>query len=120
MLVLPFGINREGFALASQSRLLNQAYSPSAIEAIATHTSLQFVMELGFTYAILEGDSLTLMSSLQHKCGMLSSDGLLIGDVGRYCSSSFHQLHYSHTKRGGNKVVHCLVRYALSIYDFVV
>ena len=52
--------NREGFVLASQSWLLNQAYSPSAIEAIATHTSLQFGMELGFTHAILEGDSLTL------------------------------------------------------------
>lgn len=32
--------NREGFMLASQSRQFNQAYSPSAIEAVAAHTDL--------------------------------------------------------------------------------
>ncbi|XP_075663672.1 uncharacterized protein LOC142633331 [Castanea sativa] len=58
--------NREGFVLSSQSQQLNQAYSPSAIEAIATHTGLQLATKLGFTQAVLEGDSLTLMSSQQH------------------------------------------------------
>ncbi|XP_075659199.1 uncharacterized protein LOC142629096 [Castanea sativa] len=111
--------NREGFLLASQSRQLNQAYRPSAIKAIVALRSLQLAMKLGFAYAILERDSLTLMSSLQNESEIMSPDGQLIEDF-RRCSSSFHQLRYSHTKREGNKVVHCLARYALNISEFVV
>ena len=59
------------------------------------------------------------MSSLQHECEIMSPDGLLIEDF-RHCSSSFHQLHYSHTKRKGNKLVHCFARYALNISNFFV
>ena len=59
------------------------------------------------------------MSALQNDSDILSPDGRLIDDV-LLCYSSFHKLHYSHTKREGNKVAHYIMRYALNISDFVV
>ena len=73
--------NSDGLVLASQSRPINQAYSPQAIKAIAALSGLQLAMELSFTHAVLEGDCLSLMSALQNDSDILCPDGLLIDDV---------------------------------------
>lgn len=65
---------------ASQSQLINQAYSPLAIEAITALYGLQLAMELSFTHAVLEADYLSLLSALQYDSDILSPDGLLIDD----------------------------------------
>ena len=46
-------------------------------------------------------------------------EGFLIEDI-RFSLRLFTKLHYSHTKREGNIVVHSLARYALHVFDVVV
>ena len=52
--------------LASQSRQLCHAYSPSVVEVLDALFALRLAKDLGFTNAMLEGGSLALMSLLQH------------------------------------------------------
>ena len=60
-----------------------------------------------------------LSNALKNNSHYLSSFGLLIEDI--ICNASlFNQLFYSHVKREGNKVVHNLARYSISIFDFSV
>ena len=59
------------------------------------------------------------MFDLQQGKAILTLDGLLMEDVCIYFRF-FNQLHYSHFKKEGNKVVHGLAWYALYILDFIV
>lgn len=45
-----------------------------------------------------------------------ASHGYLIEDV-KFNSIFFSQLHYSHVKRKGNKVIHCLARHVIIVSD---
>lgn len=49
--------DNQGLVLAFLSRHLSQVYSPLEIEAMAVSWAFQFVSDLGFTQAVLEGDS---------------------------------------------------------------
>ena len=49
----------------------------------------------------------------------MKPNGLLIEDI-HLSSTIFTQLHYSHTKREGDKVAYSLARYALHVFDVVV
>ena len=82
-------------------------------------TTLQFASDSGFTYAVLESDSQVLVNALCNDTIFLSSNGLLIEDI-RLNARFFNQLHYSHIKREGNKVVYNLAPHDLCISNFVV
>ena len=62
--------------------------------------------DFGFTNAVLEGDSLQIMSALQSGCEVLSHAGLLI-DEARHSSQFFQKLLYAHVRQEGNNVAHC-------------
>ena len=72
---------------------------------------------LGFSSAILEGDSLGLIQALKSEERSLSPMGLLIEDV-KVLANNFVRLLYSHVKRNDNRVAHSLDRNALCIPDF--
>ena len=65
---------------------------------MAASTALLFASQLGFHWAILESDSLTLATTLRNNCTFLSLDGLLMEDI-KFHASFFIQLLYSHVKR---------------------
>jgi len=110
----------QGSVLASLSWQVSQAYNLMEIEATAAATAaLQFASKLGFSQVVLEGDSQVLMETLINDNVFLSSDGLLIDHI-HLATRFFSQLHYSHVKREGNKVVHSLARHVLCISNFVV
>ena len=68
---------------------------------------------------MVEGDSSTVTKALSTKNPALASYGLLIEDA-RVLERNFTELSYSHTKREGNKVAHCLARLALNLSDATV
>ena len=68
---------------------------------------------------MLEGDSLDVIAGLREDRMVLVPYGLLLEDA-RFLSQQFDELRYSHTKREGNSLAHSLVRYAVSIPDFLV
>jgi len=59
------------------------------------------------------------MKALKGGDQFLSTVGLVM-DVICDDANLFYQLHYSHVRREGNKVVHSLARHALEITEFVV
>ena len=70
-------------------------------------------------WAVLEGDSLTVIKGLMEEERQLVPLGLLIEDA-KQLSQRFDKLLYSHTKRDCNTLAHSLARYAISIPDFLV
>ncbi|XP_075636673.1 uncharacterized protein LOC142608901 [Castanea sativa] len=111
--------DENGSVLASLAQQLPQLYTPLIIEAKAALRALQFAAELGFNQVILEGDCQVLIKALKEDSMFLCIDGLFIEDV-LLDAIFFNELHYSHVKRGDNKVAHSLARYALGVLNFVV
>ncbi|KAK9983964.1 hypothetical protein SO802_033489 [Lithocarpus litseifolius] len=108
-----------GLVIASCSKVVHQVLSVSDIEALAAAWALSFASDVGVRQAILEGDSLTVISDLREDGKVLAPYGLLLEDV-KVLSLHFEELRYSHTKREGNSLAHGLARYALSIPDLLV
>ena len=98
---------------------LHQAYSPGVTEATIVYSGIILASDIGFHKAVVEGDLKVVITVLQQGREILIPDGLLIEDI---CHSFmlFTQLHYSHTKREGNKVAYSLARYALYVSNTVV
>ena len=89
------------------------------MEAIVANRALEFVREIGINDAILEGDSSLIHLALIRGEQSLSPFGLLVEYI-KVPSASFRTLHYSHTKREGNKVTHGLARHTIHVLDYVV
>ena len=61
----------------------------------------------------------TVIKGLREDESLLVPYGLLLEDA-KILSRHFDELRYSHTKREGNNLAHSLVRYVVSIPDFLV
>ena len=81
--------------------------------------ALSFALDIGFSRAILEGDSWEVFKALTDEKPALTSYGLLVNDA-KVISRNFNQLLYSHIRREGNFVAHSLARYAVNIPDYLV
>ena len=68
----------QGLVLASLSQNIPLPHSVVNLEILATCRALEFSLELGFDKAILEGDSLIVMSALRDPSPSLASFGLLV------------------------------------------
>ena len=79
--------------------------------------TLIFAQEVGVSKAILEGDSAVFMKALTCDDVSLALHRSLIEDVKFNSRFFFSQLHYSHVKREGNKVAHCLTRHVITVLD---
>ena len=108
-----------GLVIASCSKVVHQALGVCEVEALAAAWALSFAFDVGVKRAMLEGDSMAVISGLRENGLVLVLYGLLLEDV-RILSQHFDELRYSHTKREGNCLVHSLARYAVDILDFLV
>ena len=63
---------------------------------------------------MLEGDSMLVVQSISADTISLSPLGSLIANAKSF-TSCFNELHYSHSKREGNKVVHGLAWHATPV-----
>lgn len=70
--------NCHGMVMASLSQNIPLPQAAVELEAIAARRALDFSLELGFTKAILEGESQTVMIALQDDSPSHASFGLLI------------------------------------------
>lgn len=70
--------NCHGMVMASLSQNIPLPQTAVELEAIAARRALDFSLELGFTKAILEGESQTVMIALQDDSPSHASFGLLI------------------------------------------
>ena len=86
---------------------------------MAATWALSFASDVGVKRAVLEGDSMTVISGLREDGMLLVPYGLLLEDV-RNLSQHFDELRYSHTKRESNCLAHSLARYAVGIPDFLI
>ena len=111
--------NQEGLVIASMSTRVPQQLQLIEIEALAASKALEFAREVGIYEAVLEGDSLLVMTALKTKNPGLAPFGLLIQDS-LTLSSGFSKLSYSHTKRDGNLVAHSLAQLAINIPNCVI
>lgn len=68
---------------------------------------------------MVEGGSIIVTKALKTKHPGLASYGLLIEDA-RVLERNFSKLSYSHIKREGNKVRHCLARIAANLPNTIV
>ena len=109
----------KGFVLASMAARIPQQLRPEEIEALAASKALEFARDLDVTDAVLEGDSLMVMSTLKLKNFGLAPFGLLLQDSVVF-SSGFTKLSYSHTKREGNTVAHNLAKLAFNCTSCVI
>ncbi|PRQ34202.1 putative ribonuclease H-like domain-containing protein [Rosa chinensis] len=88
--------------------------SPRSVEALALLHGLRFAAHVGFGRLEIEGDALSIITSLQVECDDLSLEGHLLEEVKRlvesfeFCSSHF-------VKREGNQVAHRLAKEALKV-----
>lgn len=111
--------DNRGSVLASCSKILPRAYCGEEIKALAGAFALSFALDIGFSRVVLEVDSCTVFIALKGDDFSLALFGLLIEDA-KFEAKKFEQLFDSHTNRDGNVITHSLIRYAISIPDFLV
>ena len=86
---------------------------------MVANKALEFAREMDIVDAVLEGDSLVVMTTLKSKNTGLASFGLLLQDS-LVLSSGFSKLSYFHTKREGNIVAHNLTQLAINSTNCVI
>ena len=86
---------------------------------MAAICALEFAAEIGLDRIVVEGDSKIVTQALKTKDTGQASYGLLIADVCVF-ERNFSELSYSHTKREGNQVAHCLAKLAANFTASVV
>ena len=96
-----------------------QQLQPVEIEALVANKALEFAREMDIADAVLEGDSLMVMTTLKSKNTGLAPFGLLLQDS-LALSSDFSKLSYFHTKRKGNIVAHNLAQLAINFTNYVI
>ena len=89
------------------------------IESMAATRAMEFGLEVGIDWAIVEGDSEIVVKALLKGDVDLTAYGLLIKDAGSF-AQFYLKLMYSHTKRDGNKVAHRLERLVVNIQNCAV
>ena len=108
-----------GLVLASLSQNIPLPHSVVTLETLAACRALEFSLELGFDKAILEGDSLIVMTALKDPSPSLASFGLLVQDT-QCLARSFTCISFQHVSRIGNTVAHNLARHARHVTGFSV
>ena len=108
-----------GLVLAFLFQNIPLPHSVVNLETLAACKALEFSLELGFDKAILEGDSLIVMSALRDPSPSLASFGLLVQDA-QWLARSFTCISFQHVGRVGNTVAHNLTRHARHVTGFSV
>ena len=108
-----------GLVMASLSQNIPLPHSIVNLETLAACRALEFSFELGFDKAILEGDSMIIMTALRDPSPSLASYGLLVRDA-QLMAHLFTCSSFQHVGRVGNNVAHNLARHARHVIGFLV
>ena len=108
-----------GLVMASLSQNIPLPHSVVNLETLAACKALEFSLELGFDKAILEGDSMIVMTTLRDPSPSLASYGLSVRDA-QLMAHLFTCISFQHVGRVGNNVAHNLARHARHVTDFSV
>lgn len=81
----------------------------AVVEALSARQGLKVAMEAGFLNLILEVDNIRLYQSLQTRRKEESTFGFIVRDI-LTLKASCANLVFSHVKREGNRVAHCLAK----------
>ena len=108
-----------GLVLASLSQNIPLPHSVVNLETQAACRALEFSLKLGFDKAILEGDSMIVMTALRDPSPSLASFGLLVQDA-QWMARLFTCISFQHVGRVGNNVAHNLARHARHVTGFSV
>ncbi|XP_074288445.1 uncharacterized protein LOC141613600 [Silene latifolia] len=98
-----------GSVVGMGCRRVEAEWDVEVAEARAASFGLEVANRLGFSNIILEGDALNVVLAVKNESVARSPFGLCVNDVIvnlRLFPSSF----FSHVKRGGNTVAHCIAR----------
>ena len=89
------------------------------VEVLACRKVLEFAVDSGFAELILEGDSVTVMQTLEASRSNMSRLGHLYGDV-QCLRSGLRAMYVSCVSRSANSVAHSLARFAKGVEDEIV
>ena len=109
----------QGAVMASLSERIPYPHSVEAVEAFAARSAAQFALDLGLRDVSFEGDSLKIISALQHHSPCNTQYGHLITDT-KTIAQDFISCHFVHVKREGNRVAHSLAKRARHYEPFKV
>ena len=111
--------NSEGAVMASLSQQIPLPTTVAQVEAMVERRAVEFVVELGVTRAIIEGDSETICNELSNPSPSPALHGLLIKDA-QQLATAFTDISFSHVCRQGNMVAHSLARRAILNQNLIV
>ena len=111
--------NEDGAVMASMAQQIPLPTTVAQVEALAARRALDFALDLGFTKAILEGDSEVICKELNNSNPSLALHGNILQDI-KLLSNTFPFIGFSHVHRQGNSVAHALARRAAREVDLTV
>ena len=109
----------QGLVLASMSQVIPLPLTVVELETLAAAKALEFASDLSLGKVILEGDSETIINSLNDNSPSLAPFGLPIQEVKNY-ANLFQCISFLHVCREGNNVAHNLARHARHVNGFSV
>lgn len=105
--------------MAALAKNIPLPYSVVLLETLAAQREILFIVDLGFSQSIFEGDSEILVKALNNENHSLASIGHIIKDI--QSTSSFFQTHsFSHTRKQGNFLAYALARRARNSFPLEV
>ncbi|XP_030923075.1 uncharacterized protein LOC115949956 [Quercus lobata] len=103
--------NDRGEVLAALFEKIPYPGSVVLVEVLAARREVQFIMELGITQSIFEGDSKIVYKALKARDVGLSSIGQFVKDI-MSIAGSLQTFSFFYIRRQGNCVAHALAKRA--------
>nr|POE61179.1 putative ribonuclease h protein [Quercus suber] len=101
--------NSTGAVIGAFSQRIMMPSSAAIVELLACRKALVFAKDLGVVQCIVEGDAKVIIKALRQRDSSHPQYGHVIQDV-LFLASDFQSCCFSHVKRLGNLVAHCLAR----------
>ena len=101
--------NNDGLIMASLAQQVPLPPSVIKVETLATRRALEFALELGFEWIILEGGFESLDKALKIECSNFTLYGHLVQDI-LFLSRHLFDFKISLIRRHGNNLAHSLAR----------
>ena len=111
--------NDQGQVLASLSQQISLPHSPDVVEALATAWAISFDLEIGCSSFILDGDSKTVIKTLNCEENSLSPFGYILA-LAKATTEASCYISFSHIRRLGNSVTHNLTTHTRHVRGFLV
>ena len=108
-----------GLVMAACTQIIPLPTLVEMVEVLAARTALVLAQDLNLNRVQLEGDSEIIINALSSGGRDSSSFGHILEDI-KVLSLAFQSLTFSHTRRIGNKLAHCLARSACNFSPFQV